>query len=47
VLHQGVPLSFKQSFNLAHRAKVVAANVENGLLTVRVLKVKKTPFNVT
>jgi molecular chaperone IbpA len=34
LLHQGIPLSFKQSFNLADHVKVVGANVEHGLLTI-------------
>ena len=34
LLHQGIPLSFKQSFNLADHVKLVGANVEHGLLTV-------------
>jgi molecular chaperone IbpA len=34
VLHQGIPLSFKQSFNLADHVKVVGATVEHGLLTI-------------
>ena len=38
VLHQGIPLGFKQSFNLADHVKVVAANVENGLLTIDLVR---------
>ena len=34
LFHQGIPLSFKQSFNLADHVKVVGANVEHGLLPV-------------
>lgn len=34
VLHQGIPLSFRQSFNLADHVKVVEATVEHGLLIV-------------
>jgi molecular chaperone IbpA len=34
VLHQGIPLSFKQSFNLADHVKVVGATVEHGLLII-------------
>jgi molecular chaperone IbpA len=34
VLHQGIPMGFKQSFNLADHVKVVGANVEHGLLTI-------------
>ena len=35
MLHQGISsTSFKQSFNLADHVKVVAANVENGLLAI-------------
>ena len=38
LLHQGIPLSFKQSFNLADHVKVVGANVEHGLLTVDLVR---------
>ena len=38
LLHQGIPLSFKQSFNLADHVKVVGANVEHGLLTIDLLR---------
>jgi molecular chaperone IbpA len=39
VLHQGIPAaSFKQSFNLADHVKVVAANVEHGLLTIDLVR---------
>ncbi|NNM71496.1 Hsp20 family protein [Enterovirga aerilata] len=35
VLHRGIATrSFKQSFNLADHVKVLAANLENGLLTI-------------
>ena len=34
VLHQGIPLSFKQSFNLADHVKVVGATIEHGLLII-------------
>jgi len=34
VLHQGIPLSFKQSFNLADHVKVVGAAIEHGLLII-------------
>jgi molecular chaperone IbpA len=37
-LHQGIPLSFKQSFNLADHVKVVGANVEDGLLTIDLVR---------
>lgn len=38
-LHQGLALrNFKQTFNLADHVKVVAANVENGLLTVDLVR---------
>lgn len=37
-LHQGIPLSFKQSFNLADHVKVVGANVEQGLLTIDLVR---------
>lgn len=37
-LHQGIPLSFKQSFNLADHVKVVSANVEHGLLTIDLVR---------
>ncbi len=39
MLHQGISsTSFKQSFNLADHVKVVAANVENGLLTINLVR---------
>jgi molecular chaperone IbpA len=39
ILHQGISsTSFKQSFNLADHVKVVAANVENGLLTIELVR---------
>ena len=38
LLHQGIPLSFKQSFNLADHVKVVGANVEHGLLTIDLVR---------
>ena len=38
LLHQGIPLSFKQSFNLADHVKVVSANVEHGLLTIDLVR---------
>ena len=34
MLHQGIPLSFRQSFNLADHVKVVGATVEHGLLII-------------
>jgi len=34
MLHQGIPSSFKQSFNLADHVKVVGATIEHGLLTI-------------
>ncbi len=34
VLHQGIPHSFKQSFNLADHVKVVGATIEHGLLII-------------
>jgi molecular chaperone IbpA len=34
VLHQGIPLSFKQSFNLADHVKVLGATIEHGLLII-------------
>ena len=38
-LHRGIPsTSFKQSFNLADHVKVVGANVENGLLTIDLVR---------
>ena len=33
-LHEGIPSSFRQTFNLADHVKVVGANVEHGLLTI-------------
>ena len=38
LLHHGIPLSFKQSFNLADYVKVVSANVEHGLLTIDLVR---------
>jgi molecular chaperone IbpA len=38
LLHQGIPLSFSQSFNLADHVKVAGANVENGLLTMDLVR---------
>ena len=38
MIHQGIPLSFKQSFNLADHVKVVGASVEHGLLTVDLVR---------
>jgi molecular chaperone IbpA len=38
LLHQGIPLSFKQSFNLADHVKVVGASVEHGLLTIDLVR---------
>jgi molecular chaperone IbpA len=38
LLHQGIPLSFNQSFNLADHVKVVGANVEHGLLTIDLVR---------
>jgi molecular chaperone IbpA len=38
LLHQGIPSSFKQSFNLADHVKVVGANVEHGLLTIDLVR---------
>ena len=38
LLHQGIPFSFKQSFNLADHVKVVGANVEHGLLTIELVR---------
>jgi molecular chaperone IbpA len=38
LLHQGIPLSFKQNFNLADHVKVAGANVEHGLLTVDLVR---------
>jgi molecular chaperone IbpA len=38
LLHQGIPLSFKQSFNLADHVKVVGANVEHGLLMIDLVR---------
>jgi len=38
LLHQGIPLSFKQSFNLADHVKVVSANVEHGLLMIDLVR---------
>jgi molecular chaperone IbpA len=38
LLHQGIPLSFKQTFNLADHVKVAGANVEHGLLTIDLVR---------
>jgi molecular chaperone IbpA len=38
LLHQGIPLGFKQSFNLADHVKVVGANLEHGLLTIDLVR---------
>jgi len=38
MLHQGIPSSFRQSFNLADHVKVVSANVEHGLLTIDLVR---------
>jgi molecular chaperone IbpA len=38
LLHQGIPLSFKQSFNLADHVKVAGANVEHGLLMIDLVR---------
>jgi molecular chaperone IbpA len=38
LLHQGSPLSFKQSFNLADHVKVAGANVEDGLLSIDLVR---------
>jgi len=38
LLHQGIPLSFKQSFSLADHVKVIGANVEHGLLTIDLVR---------
>jgi molecular chaperone IbpA len=38
LLHQGIPLSFKQSFSLADHVKVAGANVEHGLLTIDLVR---------
>ena len=39
LLHRGIPASgFKQSFNLADHVRVVGANLENGLLTIDLLR---------
>jgi molecular chaperone IbpA len=38
LLQQGIPLSFSQSFNLADHVKVIGANVEQGLLTIDLVR---------
>jgi len=38
MLHQGIPSSFRQSFNLADHVKVAGANVEHGLLTIDLVR---------
>jgi molecular chaperone IbpA len=46
MLHQGISsTSFKQGFNLADHVKVVGANVDNGLLTVEL--VREVPEQLT
>ena len=38
MLHQGIPLSFKQSFNLADHVKVAGATTEHGLLIIDLVR---------
>jgi molecular chaperone IbpA len=38
ILHQGIPSSFQESFNLADHVKVVGANLEHGLLTIDLVR---------
>jgi molecular chaperone IbpA len=39
MLHQGISAtSFKQSFNLADHVKVAGANIDNGLLTIELVR---------
>jgi molecular chaperone IbpA len=38
LLHQGIPLSFKQSFNLADHVKDAGANLEHGLLMIDLVR---------
>jgi molecular chaperone IbpA len=38
LLHQGIPLSFKQSFSLADHVKVAGANLEHGLLMIDLVR---------
>ena len=38
LLHQGIPLSFKQSFSLADHVRVAGANVEHGLLMIDLVR---------
>jgi molecular chaperone IbpA len=38
LLHEGIPLSFKQSFNLADHVKVAGANLEHGLLMIDLVR---------
>jgi molecular chaperone IbpA len=38
LLHQGIPLSFKQRFSLADHVKVIGASVEHGLLTIDLVR---------
>jgi molecular chaperone IbpA len=38
LLHHGIPLSFKQNFNLADHVKVAGANLEHGLLTIDLVR---------
>jgi molecular chaperone IbpA len=37
-LHQGIPSTFQQSFNLADHVKVVGATLEHGLLTIDLVR---------
>ncbi len=37
-LHQGIPSTFQQTFNLADHVKVVAANLEDGLLAIDLVR---------
>jgi molecular chaperone IbpA len=38
LLHEGIPLSFKQSFDLADHVKVAGANLEHGLLMIDLVR---------
>jgi molecular chaperone IbpA len=38
LLHQGIPLSFQQSFSLADHVRGASANVEHGLLTIDLVR---------
>jgi len=38
MLHQGIAFNFRQTFNLTDHVKVVAADLENGLLSINLVR---------